>query len=136
MLFFSFFILCNFIFLPNECTGLCRHRPWYSLGNNKKLHKMKNEKNNVGFCIRKIWQIWKRFSRALSWAQTSYFWRVVHHLKAVNLVEGNVFFNFRDQSFTSLMADLSQDINRVSSFSRCINGTFPWRNCSVKTLVY
>ena len=29
----------------------------------------------------------------------------------------------RSQSFTSLMAD--QDINRVSSFSRCLNGTFP-----------
>ena len=39
------------------------------------------------------------------------------------------------QSFTSLMADLHQDINRVSSFSRCLNGTFPWRNCSIKTLV-
>ena len=32
---------------------------------------------------------------------------------------------FRSQSFTSLMADLRQDINRVSSFSRCLNGTFP-----------
>ena len=31
---------------------------------------------------------------------------------------------FRAQSFTSLMADLRQDINRVSSFSRCLNGTF------------
>ena len=29
--------------------------------------------------------------------------------------------SFRDQSFTSLMADLRQDINRVSSF---LNGTF------------
>ena len=29
------------------------------------------------------------------------------------------------QSFTFLMADLCQDINRVSSFSRCHNGTFP-----------
>ena len=29
------------------------------------------------------------------------------------------------QSFTSLMADLCQDINRDSSFSRCLNGTFP-----------
>ena len=28
------------------------------------------------------------------------------------------------QSFTSLMADLHQDINRVSSFSWCLNGTF------------
>ena len=44
--------------------------------------------------------------------------------------------DLRDQSFTSLMADLRQDINRVSSFSRCLNGTFPWRNCSVKTLVH
>ena len=31
----------------------------------------------------------------------------------------------RDQSFTSLMADLRQDINKVSSFSLCLNGTFP-----------
>ena len=31
----------------------------------------------------------------------------------------------RSQSFTSLMADLRQDNNRVSSFSRCLNGTFP-----------
>ena len=29
------------------------------------------------------------------------------------------------QSFTSLMADLRQDLNRVSSSSRCLNGTFP-----------
>ena len=34
-------------------------------------------------------------------------------------------FIFRAQSFTSLMADLCQDINRVSSFSRYFNGTFP-----------
>ena len=32
---------------------------------------------------------------------------------------------FRAQSFTSLVADLHQDINRVSSFSRCLNGAFP-----------
>ena len=31
----------------------------------------------------------------------------------------------RSQSFTSLMVDLPQDINRVFSFSRCPNGTFP-----------
>ena len=29
------------------------------------------------------------------------------------------------QSFTSLIADLRQDINRVSSFSRFINETYP-----------
>ena len=31
----------------------------------------------------------------------------------------------RDQSFTSLMADLRQDITGLSSFSRFLNGTFP-----------
>ena len=41
------------------------------------VDKMKNEKNYAGFHIPKIWQILKRFSRALSWAQTSYFWRVI-----------------------------------------------------------
>ena len=29
------------------------------------------------------------------------------------------------QSFTSLMVDLCQDINRVSSFGRWLNGIFP-----------
>ena len=42
---------------------------------------------------------------------------------------------FRAQSFTSLMTDLRQDLNRVFSFSRCLNVIFPGRNCSVKTLV-
>ena len=63
---FWFFISCNFIFLPNECPGLCQHRPGHSSGKNIKLYEMKNEKNYVGFLIHKIWQILKRFSRALS----------------------------------------------------------------------
>ena len=33
--------------------------------------------------------------------------------------------NSRDQSFTSLMADLHQDVNRVFSFSKFLNRTFP-----------
>ena len=37
------------------------------------------------------------------------------------------------QSFTSFMAYPLQDINLVSSFSRCHNGTFYWRNCFVKS---
>ena len=41
----SFFISYNFIFLPNECPGLCRHRPGYSLVKKIKLLEMKNEKN-------------------------------------------------------------------------------------------
>ena len=31
----------------------------------------------------------------------------------------------RDQSFTSLKADLRQDINGGLVFSRCLNGIFP-----------
>ena len=35
-------------------------------------------------------------------------------------------YTFRPQSFTaSVMADLCQDINRVYSFSMCLNGIFP-----------
>ena len=40
----------------------------------------------------------------------------------------------RAQSFTSLMADLRQDINRVSSFSRCLNGTFPFEGSALLRL--
>ena len=53
-------------FFPNECPGLCRHRPGHSLGKNIRLYKMKNEKNYKCFPFTKIWQILKRFSRALS----------------------------------------------------------------------
>ena len=45
-------------------------------------------------------------------------------------------FGFGTQSFTSFMADSRQGINSVSSFSRCLNGTFPWRYCSVQTLLH
>ena len=48
-LLFLFFILCNFIFSPNECPGLCRHRLGHSLGGKIKLHEMKNGKSNFGF---------------------------------------------------------------------------------------
>ena len=54
VVFFSFFISCHFIFLPNECSGLCRHRPGHSLDKDIKLHEMKNEKNYMGFLIHKI----------------------------------------------------------------------------------
>ena len=33
--------------------------------------------------------------------------------------------SLRDQSFTSLKADLRQDINGSFGLSRCLNGTFP-----------
>ena len=40
------------------------------------------------------------------------------------------------QLFTSLKADLCQDMYVGFAFSRCLNGTFPWRKCcSVMALV-
>ena len=42
---------------------------------------------------------------------------------------------YRAQLFTSMKADLSQDINWSFAFSRCLNGTFPWRKWSFKALV-
>ena len=48
-LFFTFFISCNFMFLPNECPGVCRQLQGHSLGKNIKLHEMKNGKCNFGF---------------------------------------------------------------------------------------
>ena len=50
-LLFLFFISCHFIFSPNECPGLCPHRPGHSFGKNIKLHEMKNEKYDVRFLI-------------------------------------------------------------------------------------
>ena len=41
-------------FCPNECPGLCRHRPGHSLVKKIKLLEMKNEKNYMGFLILKI----------------------------------------------------------------------------------
>ena len=58
---------------------------------------------------------------------------------------GEVLRILRDQSFTSLMADLHQDKNRISSFSRCqiqifssdltyqsFNRALPLRKCFIK----
>ena len=61
------------------------------------------------------------------------FFKQYHNMYLVRAVRLNT---SRAQLFTSLMVDLRQDINIVSSFNRCLNGTFPWRNCSAKTLVY
>ena len=44
-------------------------------------------------------------------------------------------FKLWAQSYTSLMADLCQDMNGGFAFSRCLNGTFTWRKCSSKALV-
>ena len=47
--------------------------------------------------------------------------QIESEMKKIRLVSRSL---ARAQSFTSLMADLYQDINTVSSFSRCLNGTF------------
>ena len=42
----------------------------------------------------------------------------------------------RSQSFTTLMSDLLTYAKGFFLFRRCLNGIFPFRNCSVKTLAY
>ena len=43
----------------------------------------------------------------------------------------------RIQSFTSKMKNQSQEINRSYAFCGFLNhGIFPWRNCSINTLVH
>ena len=61
---YFFFILCYFIFSPNEYPGL---RDIDQGINQGKITVAQNEKQNyeyVGFCIPKIWQILKYFSRS------------------------------------------------------------------------
>ena len=57
------------------CVNIDQGIHW---GKTQSCTKWKTEKNYMGFLVTKIWQILKRFSRALSWEQTSYFWRVWH----------------------------------------------------------
>ena len=58
-------------------------------------------------------------------------WTKMGRVKPLNLVElgpgqGTLMQDIlRSQSFTSLMADLRQDINRGFALSKCLNGTFP-----------
>ena len=50
-----FFFVVHFMLLyfsPNECPGLCQHRPGHSLGKKNKVAQ--NEKSYVGFRISKI----------------------------------------------------------------------------------
>ena len=66
----------------------------------------------------------------------SFWWRKLFHNnnnRHINLFRTTT---LRTQSFTSLKADLRQDINGGFALSRCLNGTFPWRKCSVKALVF
>ena len=59
-----------------------------------------------------------------------------HNTISVFLPEAIFFFWLRAQLFTSLNADLRQYIKGwCLAFSRCLNGTFPWRKSSVKALV-
>ena len=52
-------------------------------------------------------------------------WALKQHVEETKNLLRQMIRTARSQSFTSLMADLSQDINRVYSFSRCPNGAFP-----------
>ena len=46
------------------------------------------------------------------------------------LLKGQIIYIFDGRSLSSY------EYTKVYSYKRCLNGTFPWKNCSVKTLVH
>ena len=57
-----------YFFSPDECPTVYVDIYRAFIREKINLHEMKNEKNYVGFCIPKVWQILERFSGVLSWA--------------------------------------------------------------------
>ena len=49
----------------------------------------------------------------------------------INIKFPTTLVSFRAQSFTFFDANIHQDMNTVSSSSSCLNGTFPFMNCSI-----
>ena len=47
MLLFPFFISCYFLFSPNKCPGVCRHRPGHSLGKKNKVARNEKQKKQL-----------------------------------------------------------------------------------------
>ena len=58
----------------------------HDIAREKNKVKMKNEKNHVGFCIPKIWQILKRFAGIFHQAKISFFLKSQLHIKNVLVV--------------------------------------------------
>ena len=56
---FHFSFHATLFLSPNECPGLCQHRPWHSLGEKIKQYEMKNRKSNFFVYIKygKFWSI-------------------------------------------------------------------------------
>ena len=81
------------------------------------------------YTISMIWHDIQAISTLKSIKTFFKFWRVfdlIMHIFFIMAILVKLIFqndDFRDQSFTSLMADLHQDI--VYSFNKCLNGTFP-----------
>ena len=70
MYFFRFSFHAFLFFPPNECPGLCRHRPaGHSLGK-KKVARNEKRKKYMGFRILKLWQILMHFAGTFRHAQT------------------------------------------------------------------
>ena len=50
---FHFSFRATLFFSPNECPGLCRHRPGHSLGKNKVARNEKQKKTTLVFIFQK-----------------------------------------------------------------------------------
>ena len=59
---FPFFISFYYIFFPNECPGLFRHRPGHSIGEKKSSSKWKMKETTLGHTVRTIFFFLHYFS--------------------------------------------------------------------------
>ena len=68
----------------------------------------------MGFLIKKIWQILKYFSRALSWASTSYFWRVYSVLHIILISMLNITFRRSNKRQSTMSAHEKGELKLAS----------------------
>ena len=79
------------------------------------------KKNYVSLHIPKIWQILKHFSRALSWAQTSYFWAVIPEVCGMFCVTYELFLeNSKKIYLDSFFLSYTKNINFIQYLDKKI----------------
>ena len=83
-------------------------------------------------CKSKVFSSQKIFTRDLSCVFLTCIACLETVMCNINLI---IYLVFRTQSFTSLKADIHQDIKGGFAFNLWLNATFPWRKGSINALV-
>ena len=82
-----FFVLHfeQLLYYPNECPGLCQHRPGHSLVKKMKVARNEKRKKQRRFSYHKNIANFEAFGGTKTLAKTSYFWGVDIATLEVNL---------------------------------------------------